>query len=259
MLISRKFIPSLFTVLNAFCGFMSLIHSANGNFTEASLFIIYASLFDAVDGLAARLTNSSSEFGVELDSLSDVISFGVAPSYLIYNVYFNQLGDIGAFIASLIMVFGALRLARFNVQLVGFDKDKFNGLPVPMSAMTICTYILFYHNKIFSEHVSIIVLIILSVSLPVLMVSKVKYDTFPKPSLYAIKKNPIVFIILFIGIILTIVTNGEGSFSFCLFYIFSGIIISLKNMIFKKRKTHGKNVSDEELELNQASQFKKRK
>ncbi len=249
MLISRKFIPSLFTVLNAFCGFMSLIHSANGNFTEASLFIIYASLFDAVDGLAARLTNSSSEFGVELDSLSDVISFGVAPSYLIYNVYFNELGDIGAFISSLIMVFAALRLARFNVQLVGFDKNKFNGLPAPMTAMTICTYILFYHNKIFSEQVSVIVLIILSFSLPILMVSKVKYSTFPKPSLHSIKKNPIVFIVLLIGIILTILTDGEGSFSFCLFYIFSGIIISIKNLIFKKRKLHDSEISDEDLEL----------
>ena len=256
MLISRKFIPSLFTVLNAFCGFMSLIHSANGNFTEASLFIIYASLFDAVDGLAARLTNSSSEFGVELDSLSDVISFGVAPSYLIYNVYFKELGDIGAFIASLIMVFGALRLARFNVQLVGFDKHKFNGLPVPMSAMTICTYILFYHNKIFSEQVSIIVLIILSVALPVLMVSRVKYDTFPKPSLHSVKKNPIVFIILLIGIILTIITDGEGSFSFCLFYIFSGIIISLKNLIFKKGKTHGKELSEDEIGFNELKKSK---
>lgn len=249
MLISRKFIPSLFTVLNAFCGFMSLIHSANGNFTEACLFIIYASLFDAVDGLAARLTNSSSEFGVELDSLSDVISFGVAPSYLVYNVYFIKLGDIGVFLSSLLMVFAALRLARFNVQLVGFDKDKFNGLPVPMSAMTICSYILFYHDKIFSEKASSIILIILAVILPVLMVSKVKYSTFPKPSLHAVKKNPIIYIIVLIGIILTIITNGEGSFSFCLFYIFSGIFITLKNLIFKKRKGLRDDLTEEQLEF----------
>lgn len=249
MLISRKFIPSLFTVLNAFCGFMSLIHSANGNFTEACLFIIYASLFDAVDGLAARLTNSSSEFGVELDSLSDVISFGVAPSYLVYNIYFIKLGDIGVFLSSLLMVFAALRLARFNVQLVGFDKDKFNGLPVPMAALTVCSYILFYHDKIFSEKTSSIVLIILAVLLPVLMVSKVKYSTFPKPSLHSVKKNPIIYIIVLIGIILTIITNGEGSFSFCLFYIFSGIFISLKNLIFKKRKGQGNELSEEQLEF----------
>ncbi len=247
MFISRKFIPSLFTILNAFCGFLSVINSAKGEFTDAALFIIYASLFDAVDGLAARLTKSSSAFGVELDSLSDVVSFGVAPSFLLYKIYLNELGDIGVVLASLVMVFAALRLARFNVQLVGFDKDKFNGLPAPMATITICTYILFYHNKILSESASNIVLIILSVAMPLLMVSKIKYDSLPKPSLYAIKKNPIVFIILFIAIVLTIATNGEGSFSFCLFYIFSGIIIYLKNLIFRKKKKAEDDVADEHL------------
>lgn len=236
MFISRKFIPSLFTILNAFCGFLSVIHSANGDFTIAAMFIIYATLFDAVDGLAARLTKSSSEFGVELDSLSDVISFGVAPSFLIYNIYLKELGDIGIVISSLIMVFAALRLARFNVQLVGFDKDKFNGLPAPMSALTIVCYVLFYHDKIFSEEVSQNFITILAIALPVLMISKIKYESLPKPSLNSIKKNPLVFIILFIGIVITVATNGEGSFSFCLFYIFSGILISLKNLVFNKNK-----------------------
>jgi CDP-diacylglycerol--serine O-phosphatidyltransferase len=249
MFISRKFIPSLFTILNAFCGFLSIIHSANGDFTIAALFIIYATLFDAVDGLAARLTKSSSEFGVELDSLSDVISFGVAPSFLIYNIYLNELGDIGIVISSLIMVFAALRLARFNVQLVGFDKDKFNGLPAPMSALTIVCYVLFYHDKIFSSEVSQVFIIILAIGLPVLMVSKIKYESLPKPSIYSIKKNPLVFIILFIGIVITIATNGEGSFSFCLFYIFSGILISLKNLIFKKHKIEKGENPEEHLNL----------
>jgi CDP-diacylglycerol--serine O-phosphatidyltransferase len=249
MLISRKFIPSLFTILNAFCGLMSIINAAKGDTTDASLFIIYACLFDAVDGLAARLTKSSSEFGVELDSLSDVISFGVAPSFLLYNVYLKELGDIGIVLSSLVMVFAALRLARFNVQLVGFDKDKFNGLPAPMTSITICSYILFYHNKILSERVSQTVILILSISLPLLMVSRIKYESLPKPSLYAIKKNPIVFIILLLAIILTIITNGEGSFSFCLFYIFSGIIISIKNFIFRKHKKFEDDISDEPMKL----------
>lgn len=249
MLFSKKFIPSLFTILNAFCGFMSIINSAKGDFTDASLFIIYASLFDAVDGFAARLTKSSSEFGVELDSLSDVISFGVAPSFLLYYIYLKESGEIGIVLSSLVMVFAALRLARFNVQLVGFDKDKFNGLPAPMASITICSYILFYHNSILSEQVSKTVIIILSIALPLLMVSRIKYESLPKPSLNAIKKNPLVFVILFIAVILTIITNGEGSFSFCLFYIFSGIIISIKNVIFKKRKTLESEIADEQIGL----------
>jgi len=245
MLVSKKFIPSLFTILNAFCGLMSVINSAKGDFTDACFFIIYASLFDAVDGLAARLTKSSSQFGVELDSLSDVISFGVAPSFLLYSIYLHELGDIGIVISSLVMVFAALRLARFNVQLVGFDKEKFNGLPAPMTSITICAYILFYHNKILSTHISEIVIIVLSISLPLLMVSKIKYDSLPKPSVSAFKKNPIIFIILFIAIILTLFTKGEGSFSFCLFYIFSGIIRGVKNLVFRKRKLPDENLTGE--------------
>lgn len=228
---------------------MSVISSSKGEFDIACLFIIYATLFDAVDGLAARLTNSSSRFGVELDSLSDVISFGVAPSFLIYGIYLNELGDIGVVLSSLIMVFSALRLARFNVQLTGFDKDKFNGLPAPMAAMTIITYVLFYHNKILSINSSEVFMLILSVGLPVLMVSRIKYDSLPKPSVYTIKKNPIIFIILFLGVLLVILTNGEGSFSFCLFYIFTGIIRSFKNLFFKKKKLPENENLDQQLGL----------
>ena len=248
MLISKKFIPSLFTILNAFCGFLSVINSANHEYETAAIFIIIATLFDAVDGLAARLTKSSSEFGVELDSLSDVISFGLAPSFLIYGIYLNELGDIGVVISSLIMVFAAIRLARFNVQLVGFDKDKFNGLPAPMAAMTIVTYILFYHDKIFSLSSSKNFLLVLSLILPILMVSRIKYESLPKPSLFAIKKNPIIFVILLIAVIITLATGGEGSFSFCLFYIFSGIIISFKNFVFKK-KLNKDDILDDHLDL----------
>lgn len=226
-----------------------MINSAKGEYTDACLFIIYASLFDAIDGLAARLTKSSSQFGVELDSLSDVISFGAAPSFLLYNIYMDDLGDIGVVLSSLLMVFAALRLARFNVQLVGFDKNRFNGLPVPMAAMTVVSYILFYHNKIFSPGLSEKVLIVLSIGLPLLMVSKFKYDSLPKPSLNAVKKYPIIFIVLFIGIVLTIATGGEGSFSFCLFYIFSGIIRGIRDHVFRKHRVIDDELADEPLEL----------
>ncbi|MBV6478033.1 MAG: hypothetical protein HGGPFJEG_00780 [Ignavibacteria bacterium] len=247
MIISRNFIPSLFTVLNAFCGFLSIISSSNGDFTGACYFIIYATLFDAVDGLAARLTNSSSRFGVELDSLSDVVSFGIAPSFLAYKIYLFELDEIGVILSSLIMVFAALRLARFNIQLVGFDKDKFNGLPAPMSALTLISYILFYHNEIFSGKTSRIVLIALSVLLPVLMLSKIKYVSLPKPTLSNIKKYPIIFTIIVIAAILIIATKGEGIFSFCLFYIFSGILKSFIGL-FKGKNMRQKEIDEDEVD-----------
>lgn len=252
MFISRKFIPSLFTILNGFCGFMSILNSAKGDITDACLFIIYAMLFDAVDGIAARLTKSSSKFGVELDSISDVISFGVAPSFILYYISFHELGDIGIVISSLMMVFASLRLARFNVQLTGFEKTKFNGLPAPMASFTLCSYILFYHNKILSPETSSVVIIILSIALPVLMVSRIKYDSIPKPSLTEFKKNPLIFIIILLGIILTIITNGEGSFSVCIFYIISGIIRTAKNMIFRKHRVIEDELTRDPLELKES-------
>jgi len=249
MFISKKFIPSLFTVLNGFCGFMSILNSAKGDIDDACLFIIYAMLFDAFDGVAARLTKSSSKFGVELDSISDVISFGVAPSFVLYYVGLHQLGDAGVVISSLMMVFASIRLARFNVQLTGFDKVKFNGLPAPMASFTLCSYILFYHNKILGEETSSVVILILAFSLPLLMVSRIKYDTLPKPTFAEIKKNPLIFIIIFIAIVLTIITNGEGSFSFCIFYIFSGIIRSTGNLLFRKHKVIEEELTSDPLEL----------
>lgn len=235
MPVSGKFIPSLFTVLNAFCGFLSIVHSSQGDYQSAALFIIYASLFDAVDGIAARLTNSSSRFGVELDSLSDVISFGAAPSFLTYKIYLNELGDVGIVISSLILVFASLRLARFNVQLSGYDKDRFSGLPAPMSAFTVCTFILFYFEKILNREQSVTVLLVLSLLLPALMVSRIKYNTLPKLSLASVKKNMVPYIVLVLAAILIIATNGEGSFSFCLFYVFSGIFRSLFNAVFRRK------------------------
>ena len=99
----------------------------------------------------ARITHSSSQFGVELDSLADVVSFGVAPSFMVYQVYLHTIEPWGIIIAALPVVLGAIRLARFNVQLVGFDKDYFNGLPIPMQAITVCAFILQFGGEIFEN------------------------------------------------------------------------------------------------------------
>src|SRR6059036_2010847 len=121
MKITRAVVPSLFTVLNIFCGFRSLLHTAEGDFVLASWFVILAGIFDVFDGIMARITKSSSDFGVEFDSLSDVVSFGVAPSFLVYSIDLRMHEGIGMLISATPMVFGALRLARFNAQLVGYD------------------------------------------------------------------------------------------------------------------------------------------
>ncbi len=146
MKITRAVVPSLFTTLNIFCGFLSILSTNQGQFHTAAWFIILAAIFDSLDGVMARITRSSSQFGVELDSLADVISFGAAPSFMVYQAHLYTLENWGIIIAAMPVVFGAIRLARFNVQLVGFDKDYFNGLPIPMQAITTCAFILQYYG-----------------------------------------------------------------------------------------------------------------
>ena len=236
MLSAKKFIPSLFTILNAFCGFLSIIESSNSNFESAAFFIIYASVFDMFDGIVARILNTSSDFGVELDSLSDAISFGAAPSFLLFGIYFNQLGSFGLFLSSLTMIFAVIRLARFNVELVGYEKDKFFGLPTPITAITICAYIILYHNKFFDLRVSGIIITSISVILPLLMISKFQYPVLPKVSINSIKKNKVTFSILLIFIIISILTEGYAVFPICIFYILSGIFFSLYRFVFKSRR-----------------------
>lgn len=243
------FLPSLFTVLNLFCGFLSIVNASLGNIEQACLFIIYAGLFDAFDGIVARLTRTSSKFGVELDSLSDAVSFGAAPSFILYKAYFYLHDGLGIALASLVMIFGALRLARFNTQLIGFDKNYFTGVPVPLSALTISSFFLFYFNKNFDTHTSEIVLIVLSILLPLLMMSRLKYDTTPKISIRELKNHPVKTIIVLLVVVLIVLTKGEGLFAFCLFYLSTGIFRGIWNLlrknVFKKHET----VSEKELKL----------
>ena len=198
MKITRTFVPSLFTALNIFCGFLSIIYTSQEQFSIAAWIIILAAVFDSLDGIMARMTRSSSQFGVELDSLADVVSFGAAPSFMVYQVYLRTLGPWGILIAALPVVLGAIRLARFNVQLIGFDKDYFNGLPIPMQAITVCAFILeFGSDKISAGGLAGIELIILVVVLSLLMVSHVKYETMPKLTKHQLKLHPLKFVVIF--------------------------------------------------------------
>ncbi|MBN8583591.1 MAG: CDP-diacylglycerol--serine O-phosphatidyltransferase [Ignavibacteria bacterium] len=250
------FIPSLFTVLNLFCGFMAIINADALNFEQAALFILYAGLFDMFDGVVARFTGTSSKFGVELDSLADLVSFGVAPSFILYKVYFFSLDGIGIALSALIMIFGALRLARFNAQLVGFDKNYFSGVPVPIPAVTVSSFILFYYNQNFNAHVSEIFIYCIAIVLPLLMVSKFKYDTTPKFNKREVKEHPVKTIIVILSVILIAVTKGEGLFAFCLFYISTGIFRSTKNQVrkfFFSKKISNDEENADELKLKQSN------
>ncbi len=225
MKITRAVVPSLFTVLNMFCGFMSIIHSSRGEYITASWFIALAAGFDSLDGVMARITKSSSEFGVEIDSLSDAISFGAAPAFLVYRMSLYQLEGMGILLSSLLMIFGVLRLARFNVQLVGFNKDYFSGLPIPASALTVASFTLNYYSEATGlDSRAAFFLPWLSVVLSLLMVSKVKYDTLPKISRRALKKEPWKFVFAILAVIVVFVTGVGAIFPLLLLFIVLGLV-----------------------------------
>ncbi|OIP62604.1 MAG: CDP-diacylglycerol--serine O-phosphatidyltransferase [Ignavibacteria bacterium CG2_30_36_16] len=232
--IPRSVVPNLFTAMNMFAGFLSIINASQGKFKYAAWLIFIAAIFDALDGFMARLTKSSSELGVQLDSLSDVVSFGVAPAFLIYQTYFYQFNSWGIILSSLLMIAGGFRLARFNVQLVGFDKAYFKGLPIPSSAITIAGFILAYYKPDigFSEPYNyfIIPMVLL---LSFVMVSKIKYDTLPKLTRQGLREKPGLVIFIVISAIALIVTKGNALFYVFVFMVLFGIFRHIFNKINK--------------------------
>ncbi|SFA70747.1 MULTISPECIES: CDP-diacylglycerol--serine O-phosphatidyltransferase [unclassified Bacillus (in: firmicutes)] len=125
----RRAIPNLFTLSNLFCGFISIVFTANGDFKNAAILILIGMMLDSMDGRLARMLNAQSEIGKELDSLADIVTFGVAPAILVYYASFSQYGLIGLIIAGLFPLFGAFRLARFNVNAKS-SINYFTGVPI---------------------------------------------------------------------------------------------------------------------------------
>jgi CDP-diacylglycerol---serine O-phosphatidyltransferase len=181
-----KFVlPNLFTVTSIFCGFYALTLCAGeaspAQLYQAALAIFFAMFFDGFDGRVARLTKTQSQFGVELDSLADVISFGVAPAMLVYKWALGPLGFIGLFVAFLYVACGALRLARFNVLSQREDSSRFFvGLPIPLAAGVIVSLVIAHHltrGRELGTGARVPYLVVVTV-LALLMVSTLRYRTF---------------------------------------------------------------------------------
>ena len=228
--LTSSVIPNLFTSLNMFCGFLSILSASEGNYIYSAWLIFTAAIFDALDGLVARLTNSSSELGVELDSLSDIVSFGAAPSFLLYKSFFYSMDTWGIIISAVPLIAGGFRLARFNVQLVGFSKSFFLGLPIPSSALTIASFVLAFYNDGYPKPISDFITPMILV-LSFLMVSNIRYETLPKLSLQGLKEKPYHFIFLIVSAILVAIMNKKGLFLVFVFMIVIGILRHLYKLI----------------------------
>jgi len=179
-------VPSLFTLFNLFFGIWSITLAARGELYRASWFIVFAGILDTLDGRIARLSNTGTRFGAELDSLVDVVSFGVAPAYLMYELHFATAGAAAWIFCYFYVMGAAIRLARFNITQSGHTKAYFVGLPSPAAGMTLATYYPFTQTDLYAQLHGLpwpLLLNFLMISCTILMVSNVRYATLPRASL----------------------------------------------------------------------------
>lgn len=220
----KRHLPSLVTALNLFAGFLSVVYSINGDYVTAAWLILVAAVMDVLDGKVARLVKSSSEFGVELDSLADISSFGFAPAILIYQSYFSSWGFFGIFLSFLPLVFGGIRLARFNTQALDLpEKDNFfKGLPIPSSAISLVGFVVF-EKSVFGGFKHPEILIGLTILVSLLMVSKIRYEAMPNFS-FKRPQDAIKIILMIIILPLFAIFPSKIIFPGMMMFIFSGLL-----------------------------------
>ena len=171
-------VPSLVTSAAFFCGFYTIIASINGEFYKAAWAIILAMIFDGLDGRIARAMGATSDFGVEFDSLSDLMAFGLAPAILMYNWILQPYGRVGWMAVFLFALCGALRLARFNIQQTNTRTDHFVGIPIPAAAGLLATTVLLSHGPLEGMEVPGELVLFVVYGLALLMVSNIPYRNF---------------------------------------------------------------------------------
>jgi CDP-diacylglycerol--serine O-phosphatidyltransferase len=225
-------LPNLLTSMSLFAGFYSIVATIDRKFIYAAVAIFASGLFDILDGTVARKTGSSSRFGVEYDSISDVIAFGVAPGLLAYMWALKGYGRFGWLAAFLYVACGALRLARYNVQVDTIQKKQFLGLPIPMAAWTIAASVLFFTEFDIAVGIQKIFMPILVYALAFLMVSAVRYHSHKEASVLrtrhfeAVVAGILLFVIILIepSVVLFVLTVG---------YVISGPVLYL----FRRKAT----------------------
>ena len=223
--------------------FTGIVATMNGDYNLAAWFILISAFFDAMDGKVARMTGTTSQFGVEYDSLVDLVSFGVAPGLLMYSWALQPFGKFGWLAAFLYVVCGALRLARFNVQVDTVESRRFVGLPIPAAAgMVASCVLLFYHLGGTGTIKKVSVLLLIYV-LAYLMVSNHSFNSFKDPDL--LKRQPFGFLVLAIIFIIVIVAQPEIMlFSIASIYMVSGPIGSI--LKYFRRKSTAEEVLEKE-------------
>ncbi len=219
-------LPNLLTTLGLFAGFYAIVAALKGYFDLAAHAIFIAMIMDALDGRVARLTNTQSAFGTEFDSLSDAISFGVAPALVIYSWSLTTLGKIGWLAAFMFTAAGVLRLARFNTQVAHADKRYFQGLPIPAGAGVLGSIVWMWHDYLVQPLGVVILILIITVVTSALMISNIRYQSFKDFKLR--DQIPFVGILIMLLALVCIAINPPAMLLLLFFgYAASGPIMTL--------------------------------
>jgi CDP-diacylglycerol--serine O-phosphatidyltransferase len=230
-------LPNLVTSGSLFAGFHSIASTYNGNFENAAIGIVVGAILDGLDGRVARMTQTTTRFGVEYDSLADLVTFGVAPAFLVYGWALSAFGRWGWLAAFLFLICGALRLARFNVQVNTVEKEKFNGLPIPAAAIFVASMILLFYYLGGSggfKHFAVLLAIYV---LAFLMVSTVKFNSFK--DLEPFRRRPFNTLVVFVFLALLLAAEPQVMiFVFATVYVLSGPVGEVVGTIRRRRTKH---------------------
>lgn len=234
-------IPNLVTTANLFCGFSSITSAIHKNYTEAAWFILAAAIFDALDGRVARMAKATSQFGVEYDSLSDLISFGMAPGLLLYLWALEPFGRLGVLASFLYVCCAALRLARFNVNTTVVSKAFFQGVASPIAAGSIATFVIFFEaTGVPSDAAFIsrdIIALVQALALATLMVSSIPFPSFKELNWRA--RSSFGYLMIAVMIMVLIAVRPEITlFIANTLYLLSSLIWNGYRLLSRKPITH---------------------
>jgi CDP-diacylglycerol---serine O-phosphatidyltransferase len=215
-------LPSMFTMANMFCGYACIVFAMRGEFATAAPFIGFAIVLDMLDGRVARMTGTTSAFGIEFDSLADVVSFGVAPAILVFAWGLQPLGRIGWAAGFLFVAAAAVRLARFNIQSGSQDKRYFVGLPSPAAAAVPAATVFASPSGFATDHEAVAVLLIVIVP-ALLMVSTVRFRSFKTLNLQSRRSYPVLLLVA-LGLAIVAVQPALLLVALAYGYLASGLI-----------------------------------
>jgi CDP-diacylglycerol--serine O-phosphatidyltransferase len=229
-------LPSMFTMGNMFCGYACIVFAMRGEFATASLFIGVAFVLDILDGRIARMTGATSEFGIQFDSLADVISFGVAPAILAFTWGLQPLGRIGWAAGFLFVAAAAVRLARFNIQSGSYDKRYFAGMPSPAAAGVPASTVFAYPGGFDTDPQAALALAIVIVP-ALLMVSTIRYRSFKTFDLQS-RRSYAVLLVVAVGMVLLAARPDFFLVVLSYSYLASGLIGAIWGRLRRRPSGH---------------------